>query len=275
VNGIPKVQGIHVWHAPEFPGLLFYRGTEVNHSYPRHWHDELSLCFYTSGSGYLGYRGSSHRIVAGDFIATPAGEVHSNWVEKQSSVSFRSLYVDLRQLRAHTEQLTGGDHAPAEFSSLQLRDRPTQQSFLRMHRAMEFADSPLLREELSIEFFHRLITGCSDLRGHRQSAGRERSVVERVRRYIDEHSAEPISLAELATVARLSPFHLHRVFCQETGMPPHSYQTQVRINRAKELLRQYRTLPEIALATGFSDQSHFTRHFRRLVGVTPGRFRAH
>ena len=274
MNGLPEVQGIHVWHCAEFPGLLFYRGAAVNHPYPRHWHDELSLCFYTSGAGYLGYRGSSHRIVSGDFVATPAGEVHSNWVEKQSAVSFRSLYVDLRLLRTYTEQITGSDHAPAEFPSLQLRDRPAQQSFLRMHRAMEFSDSQLLREELSIEFFHRLITECSDLRGHSQSAGRERAVVQRVRRYIDEHSAEAISLAELARVAQLSQFHLHRVFCRETGMPPHSYQTQVRVNRAKELLRQYLTLPEIALATGFADQSHFTRHFRRLVGVTPGRFRA-
>jgi AraC-like DNA-binding protein len=246
----------------------------VNHPYPRHWHDELNLCLYTSGSGYLGYRGSSHRIVSGDFVATPAGEVHSNWVEKESAVSFRSVYVDLRLLGAHTEQITGGDHAPAEFSSIWLRDQPAQRSFLRMHRAMEVADSQLLREELLIEFFDRLITECSDLRGHPQNAGRERAVVRRMRRYIDDHSAEAVSLAELAQVAQLSPFHLHRVFCQETGMPPHSYQTQVRINRAKELLRKRWALPEIALATGFADQSHFTRHFRRLVGVTPGRFRA-
>jgi AraC-like DNA-binding protein len=62
------------------------------------------------------------------------------------------------------------------------------------------------------------------------------------------------------------------MFTRQTGMPPHSYQTQLRINHAKVLLRDGHSLAEIASITGFADQSHLTRHFHRYVGVSPGRY---
>jgi AraC-like DNA-binding protein len=65
---------------------------------------------------------------------------------------------------------------------------------------------------------------------------------------------------------------LHRVFTAETGMAPHAYHTQVRINRAKELLRKRLPLAEVAARAGFADQSHLHRHFTRRVGITPGRY---
>jgi AraC-like DNA-binding protein len=70
----------------------------------------------------------------------------------------------------------------------------------------------------------------------------------------------------------LSPFHLNRVFSKEFGLPPHAFLTQVRVARAKALLKQGTSITQTALEVGFSDQSHFTRHFRRLVSVTPGHY---
>lgn len=92
------------------------------------------------------------------------------------------------------------------------------------------------------------------------------------RSFINEHFAGSISLEELGRLTNLSPFHLHRAFRRQTGMPPHAYQIQVQVNGAKQLLLRGWPLAEVALATGFADQSHLTRHFRRLVGMTPGRY---
>ncbi len=63
-----------------------------------------------------------------------------------------------------------------------------------------------------------------------------------------------------------------RVFRQETGLPPHTYLIQLRINQAKAHLQAGETIAEVAAATGFSDQSHLTRRFKRIVGVTPGQY---
>jgi AraC family transcriptional regulator len=101
--------------------------------------------------------------------------------------------------------------------------------------------------------------------------GRLRAVVE----YIEEHLDASPTLEEMAAVARLSPYHFARQFKAATGLPPHQYVIARRIERAKQLLQGGAglSLAEVALHAGFSDQSQFSRHFKRLVGVTPGRFR--
>jgi AraC family transcriptional regulator len=87
--------------------------------------------------------------------------------------------------------------------------------------------------------------------------------------------ADGISLDELARAAQLSPFHFARQFKAATGHPPHDYHIRLRVDRAQELLRtrgREWTLAAIASECGFVDQSHFSRHFKRVVGVTPGEY---
>jgi AraC family transcriptional regulator len=96
----------------------------------------------------------------------------------------------------------------------------------------------------------------------------------RVEEFLMAHLAADIGLDALAAIADLSPKHFARAFRQSTGMPPHRWLIQRRIDRAKALLRTTdTTLVEIALACGFADQSHFTASFRKLVGLTPGSLR--
>jgi AraC family transcriptional regulator len=91
--------------------------------------------------------------------------------------------------------------------------------------------------------------------------------------YIEEHLAEAISLASLAELARLSPFHFARAFKQSYAMPPHRFHS-MRIERAKALL-SLPALPvtEIAMRLGFSDTSSFSTTFRKITGRTPSDFR--
>jgi AraC family transcriptional regulator len=100
--------------------------------------------------------------------------------------------------------------------------------------------------------------------------GRLRAVVE----YIEEHLDASPTLEQLAAVARVSPYHFARQFKAATGLPPHQYVIARRVERAQQLLQQDRdlSLAEIAACAGFSDQSQFSHHFKRLVGVTPGQF---
>jgi AraC family transcriptional regulator len=101
--------------------------------------------------------------------------------------------------------------------------------------------------------------------------GRLRAVVE----YIEEHLDAGPSLEQLAAVARVSSFHFARQFKVATGLPPHQYVIMRRIERAKQLLQAGTdlSLAEVAAHAGFSDQSVFCHHFKRLVGITPRQFR--
>jgi AraC-like DNA-binding protein len=96
----------------------------------------------------------------------------------------------------------------------------------------------------------------------------------RVREYVDAHLGESMDLAELASIAGLSVFHFARQFKQSAGVTPHHYLVQRRIERAQDMLaRTDLALSEIAVAAGFSDQSHLSRHFRQMLGTTPREFR--
>jgi len=99
---------------------------------------------------------------------------------------------------------------------------------------------------------------------------RLRAVVE----YIEERLDTGPTLEQMAAVAHLSPYHFARLFKAATGLPPHQYVISRRVERAKQLLQgPDLSVAEVAARAGFSDQSQFSHHFKRLVGVTPGQFR--
>jgi AraC family transcriptional regulator len=95
-------------------------------------------------------------------------------------------------------------------------------------------------------------------------------------RFIHDNYARELSLADIGAAARLSSFHLTRVFKKAMGMSPHQYLVQVRVNSARALLTSgggRQSLAEVAAAVGFSDQSHLTRQFKRVLGLTPKQVR--
>lgn len=102
---------------------------------------------------------------------------------------------------------------------------------------------------------------------HRRSTGPEG--VELLIEYLLDNLSEKVSLHELSRIVGLSSFHLVRVFRQETGFPPHTFLINARIEKAKELLAGGWSIAQTAYETGFADQSHFTRYFKRTVGITP------
>ena len=99
--------------------------------------------------------------------------------------------------------------------------------------------------------------------------------VQRALDHIHVNLAAPMRLGEIAGAARMSVYHFSRTFRKATGIGPHRYLVQARIERVKDLLHSgSRSLAEIADAAGFSDQSHMSRVFRRFTGMTPKAYRA-
>jgi AraC family transcriptional regulator len=97
--------------------------------------------------------------------------------------------------------------------------------------------------------------------------------LKRVTDYINDHLAQELSLEELAAIAQLSPYHFCRSFKRSIGFTPHQYVIRQRVERAKLLLKDGKMgIVEVAIACGFTHQSHLNRHFKRLTGVTPKKF---
>jgi AraC-like DNA-binding protein len=100
----------------------------------------------------------------------------------------------------------------------------------------------------------------------------EHAVVGHVRDFLREHYRRRVPLAELAALAGMCRFALVRAFTKEVGMPPHAYQTRLRVLAARERVAAGDALSGVAVEMGFTDQSHLNRHFKPLVGVTPGEY---
>lgn len=139
-------------------------------------------------------------------------------------------------------------------------------------------DGRLCAESLANVLVVQLIRQMSNRQGSngviRGSGGRlGRHALRAVEEYIHAHLDQNFALADLADVAHLSEFHFARLFKQTTGLPPHQFVIHQRVERAKQLITAGRlSLAQVAAEVGFSDQSQLTRHFKRLVGVTPGQF---
>jgi AraC family transcriptional regulator len=133
----------------------------------------------------------------------------------------------------------------------------------------------ILIEALSCAVAAHLVyryNGLSPIEPDRQSSLAAKEI-ERLAAFVEDNLDRPISLEELATIANVSRFHFSRIFRQTTGVSAMTFVEQSRIRRAQILLSESNLpLVEVALMTGFSDQSHFTRRFALHVGTTPGAY---
>lgn len=130
-------------------------------------------------------------------------------------------------------------------------------------------------DSLSTLVLHRL---CMLLRGARRDAGRRRGLAawqaRKVVDFLHENLARDLALTDLAGLVDLSPFHFARAFKATLGLPPHQYQVQIRMERARRLLRETSmSVLEVALAVGYNSPSSFARAFRESCGISPIEFR--
>jgi AraC family transcriptional regulator len=129
----------------------------------------------------------------------------------------------------------------------------------------------LYLEGLGLAIASRLLAQHSSIAKHSHpEEGLSDRRLKQVLSYIEENLSEDLSLEQIAAVVRISPSHLKSVFRKSLGIPVHQYVVQRRVELAKNMLmRDELSLAEIAVASGFSHQSHLARHMRRILGATP------
>jgi AraC-like DNA-binding protein len=143
--------------------------------------------------------------------------------------------------------------------------------FLSLVPAEGAPDEPLRRTSLERTFLARLVERYGN--GTPADLGPEHDAVQAVRDYVHAHFRRPLTLETLGEVADLNPYYLSRVFRAETGLPPYQYVTQLRVQAAAKRLARGDDIATVAFDTGFADQPHLTRHFKHIMGVTPGQYR--
>lgn len=143
-----------------------------------------------------------------------------------------------------------------------------------LHRMMEKPQDALEAEHAFLDAVSELIAKHSDRNSCLGKVSQEDHKISRAKAYIQDHCSEKIMLRQLAGISGLSTYYFLRSFREMVGMPPHEYLRNVRVEKARTLLASGESIIDAACNTGFYDQSHLNRHFKRILGVTPGQYRA-
>lgn len=262
-------QDVNLWRLKSLGDLELIHARYHSHRFPRHFHEEYIIGIIVHGVEEINYRGTVYLAPAGSLILINPGEPHSNYSINDSGFAYRMFYPSAELLRQVNFDITGKEDLPL-FSTPVIERSDLFQQLFCLHTKLVQSDSPLEQESEFIAVMARLITRHAS--ANLASLPSERRYIKIAREYLEAFYMEDLSLRQLATICGVSPFHLLRTFRDEIGLPPFEYQNQLRIAEAKKLLRVGWSIADAAVEIGFVDQSHLTRQFKRIVGVTPGRY---
>ena len=257
-------------HAQLDVGLL--HAYYVRHAYPRHSHDYYVICLIERGHQSFTHKGTKHSTSAGGVILINPGAVHTGEAADRQGFEMRSLYPTTSLMETAFSELTGRHQGLPFFKDVRVDHRWAANSILSLHKAISQGASSLECESRVLWTLAQLIKRYAEVNTTEYSLGTERKAVQQARHYIEECFAEGITLNQLARHVALSPYYFLRVFHAEVGMPPYAYLESVRVRHAQRLIETGRPLAEVALEVGFGSQSQLTRHFKKIIGATPGQY---
>ncbi|MBR0643890.1 AraC family transcriptional regulator [Roseomonas hellenica] len=261
--------------APPSPGIERIEARFFGDAFTPHRHDTYALGVTLDGVQRFRYRGEERHSLPGQVIALHPDELHDGGAGTEDGLRYRMLYLEpsllLRAL---------GDQAPLPFVRQPVLTDPS------LRAALLAALTPLeegLDEILVADVVAAVARGLARHAGRPlKPSGRlaprqvllARRQVLLARDHLAAHATRAVGAAELEGVTGLDRYALSRHFRALLGTSPHRFLLMRRLQRARGMIRAGESLADIAAATGFADQSHLNRHFKKAFGLTPGRWAA-
>ncbi len=244
-------------------------GSESSLSFKKHSHEEYSLGIVEEGETSFWYDGRISSLSANDIVFLPPAFMHSCNPANMDHWKFKMLFIEKEWLRSSLEG-SGLDLNSAIIRCVP--GQPVLSSIDKILASLVGYASLLEKEESIISLVQQVM----------KSDGTERYLtseipmlkLEKIREYIHNYFQEKISLDDLENISGIKKFTIIQSFKDVFKLPPHAYQTLLRVNYAKKELKKGRRLLEVALESGFYDQSHFNKVFKSHVGLTPYRYQS-
>lgn len=254
---------VRAWH-PDVPAVReVLHATFEQHAYPAHTHDAWTVLLIDDGAVAYELDRAPHHAVPASLTLLPPDVPHDG----RSAVAGRSFRKRVLYLEPSWLPAGAVDAAVARPTTA---DPRALAALADVHAALG-APGDALAAECGVHALHDLV---QEHLGTPPGSTRDAPLARRLRGLLDDRLAESFTIVEAAQVLGAHPSHLVRAFSQAYGIPPHRYVTGRRVDRARRLLLAGHPPAEAAAASGFHDQAHLTRHFRRLLGTTPAAFAA-
>jgi len=235
-------------------------------------HDFYAVSLNDAGRGAFHCRNAVRDAKPGTCNLIAPGEFHTGQAASEEGWMYRNLYIEPSLMAALLEALEWQKPLDVRFRSPLVNDLVLATRLARSFASMSGFHSLLDKESMLLSVVARLATTHFLPAQSLPHPGHEHAAVRRIREWLDAHPEQNISVHSLADTAGLSPYHLVRVFHRDVGIPPHQYQKNVRVLKARKLLASGAAISEVACLLGFCDQSHLNRCFKTTLGVTPGKY---
>lgn len=265
-------EGTKFWSVPEFDNLELFRAEAMYHTYTRHFHPTYSIGLIESGVGGNFYRGSTYLALPSSIVFMNPEEVHTGYSANDLPLTYRMLYPSVNLIQQLGEEMQAYEFP--YFKEAVVEDESLAKIIYYLHVALEQTHERLEKESLLIEVLSTSLARYTDIKIRPVHPCKQQRVVTLIKEYLHDNFRSNISLEQLVELTNLNRFYLIRVFRKAVGMPPLTYLNQIRVEKAKQFLAQGNSVVDVAYAVGMSDQSHLTRHFKRIMGITPGRYRS-
>jgi AraC-like DNA-binding protein len=258
-----------VWRMDD---LELLRAFYITHTFPRHTHEFYVIGVVEQGVEAFFNKTQMHYAKSGDISLTNPDEIHTGHAGTSEGYLYRAFYPSAELLQSIAEDVTGKHQGILFFPSAVVPDEDVASVLLETHQTLEQNVSTLECQEKLHRALGLLLLRHADTRLKPKPIYNDSILVTKVRDYIRDHATQEVKLEHLASLVNVTPSYVTRLFKKTVGLPPHEYQTQLRVSHAKRLLQKGLKPVEVALESGFYDQSHLNKHFKRLVGVTASQY---
>lgn len=262
----------YYWTLPKMGGVEFFKAHYTNFSYAPHFHEDYAIGVVEHGVHAFYYRGENFAVTPNYVVTCQPGEIHTGHPGNDLTWQFRMLYIQPEVMCEVASDL-GYHTSTLPFIKQTIISHPTViEAVRKFHQSADVGDSALSQDVQLRELLQVVLSHFSDIHLIPPTITDEKSPIQRAKTYMQSHYADDISLDDVAQVAHLSKSYFIRAFRKHEGISPYAYLVQVRLNRAKALLKSGLPVVDVAQRTGFFDQSHLIRYFKRFLGTTPGHY---
>lgn len=258
------------WRDRSLNGLSLLQADFTDYEYRPHVHDEWVIAVTQRGGANVRAGKTADEAAPQAILCFNPGEPQSASTKRDGGWRYRSFYIDLSAMRQITKEC-GLPEIPY-FHHLVVSDTAIAASFSQLHLSLRTQSDSEAARDLMVETFGRLFCKFAHSGSRLDNSFADETKLRTAVRLMREQLSEPLRTDAVAQALGLSPFQLIRLFKRTTGLPPHAYLTQLRLQEARIQLRRGVAIADAAAATGFYDQSALTNHFKACYGVTPAQF---
>lgn len=246
----------------------YFKG--IKQRFPNHFHEYYVFGFIESGQRYLRCKNREYVIESGNLLLFNPRDNHTCQQIDGKTLDYRCINIQTNIMKKIMLEITGKEFEPCFNQQVILRSELVC-SLRDLHSMIMQEKKDFKKEEILLFLMEQLVEEYTDPL-LAPIVVEPSSEIKMVCEFLEKNYKNSISLADLCGLTGLSKYYLLRSFTKQKGISPYSYLENIRIGKARQLLEEGITPLNVALETGFSDQSHFTNFFKKFIGLTPKQY---